>query len=71
ALKLIERAQNLFVLFHAQRAQENRAQELAFAINTHVQDIFGVVLEFQIFGAGPEAGWGWPAAASPPGGLGR
>src|SRR5207249_2411580 len=46
ALHLVERAQDLFVGLHAQRAQENGAEEFAFAVNAHVENVLGVVLEF-------------------------
>ena len=46
ALDLIERAQHVFIRLHSQRAQENRAQELALAVDADVQNILGVVLEF-------------------------
>ncbi len=45
ALDLIEGAQNVFVGLHAQRAQEDRAQEFALAVDAHVQNVLGVVLE--------------------------
>ena len=45
ALDLVERAQNVFIRFHAQSAQENRAQEFALAVDAHVQNVFRVVLE--------------------------
>ena len=45
ALHLIERAQNFFIRLHAQSAQENRAQEFALAVDAHVQNVLGVVLE--------------------------
>ena len=45
ALDLIERAQNFLVGLHAQRAQENRAEEFALAVDADVQNILGVVLE--------------------------
>src|SRR6202167_2787878 len=44
-LDLIERAQDVFVRLETQRAQENRAQELALAVNAYVQNVLGVVLE--------------------------
>ena len=45
ALHLIERPQNVFIRFHSQRPKENRAQEFALAVDAHVQNILGVVLE--------------------------
>ena len=45
ALDLVEGAQNFLVRLHAQRAQENRAEEFALAVDAHVQNILGVVLE--------------------------
>src|SRR6266849_4557408 len=45
ALDLVERAQDVFVGLHAQRAQENRAQELALAVDAHVENVLRVVLE--------------------------
>jgi len=45
ALHLVESAQNVFVGLHAQRAQEDRAEELALAVDAHVQDVLAVVLE--------------------------
>ncbi len=45
ALHLVESAQNVFIGLHAQRAQENRAEEFALAIDTHVENVLGVVLE--------------------------
>src|ERR1035437_3857973 len=41
----VERAQNLFVRLQTQGAQENRAVELALAVDAHVQDVLVVVLE--------------------------
>ena len=46
ALHLIEGAQDVFVGLHAQRAQEDRAQELALAVDAHVENVLGVVFEF-------------------------
>src|SRR6202035_4380306 len=46
ALHLVEGAQNVFVGLHAQRAKENRAQEFALAVDAHVQNVLGVVFEF-------------------------
>ena len=45
ALDLIERAQDFLVRFHAQGAQENRAEEFALAVDADVQNVLGVVLE--------------------------
>ncbi len=45
ALDLIKRAQNVFVGLHSKRAEEDRPQELAFAVDTHVQDVLRVVFE--------------------------
>ena len=45
ALDLVEGAQNFFVRLHAQGAQENRAEELALAVDAHVENVLGVVLE--------------------------
>ena len=41
----VERAQNFLVRTQTQRAQEDGAQELAFAIDTHVQHVLLVVFE--------------------------
>ena len=41
----IESFQNVFAGTQAQRAQENRAQELAFAVDAHVQNVLLVVFE--------------------------
>ena len=41
----VERAQNVFVGTQAQGAQENRAQELALAIDADVEDVLLVVLK--------------------------
>ncbi len=41
----VERAQNVFVRTQTQRAQEDGSQELALAIDAHVQDVLLVVLE--------------------------
>ena len=46
ALHLIEGAQDFFVGLHAQRAQEDRAEEFALAVDTHVENVLGVVFEF-------------------------
>src|SRR4029077_5454778 len=46
ALHLIERAQNVFIRLHAQRAKENRAEEFALAIDADVENVLRVVLEF-------------------------
>ncbi len=46
ALDLVERAQNFFVGLHAQGAQEDRAQEFALAVDADVENVLGVVLEF-------------------------
>ena len=45
AFHLIERAQNVFIRLHSQRAKEDRAQEFALAVDAHVQNVFRVVLE--------------------------
>ena len=45
AFRLIERAQNFFIRLHAQRAEENGAEELALAVDAHVENVLGVVLE--------------------------
>src|SRR5580700_4711809 len=44
-LDLIERPQNVLIRFHSQRAKENRAQELALAVDANVQNILGVVFK--------------------------
>src|SRR6202035_284920 len=46
ALHLIKGAQNVFVGFHAQRAEKDRAEEFALAIDAHVKNVLGVVFEF-------------------------
>src|ERR1700730_3278649 len=46
AFHLVKGAKNIFVGLHAQRAQENRAQEFALAVDAHVQNVLGVVFEF-------------------------
>src|SRR6266851_4050777 len=46
ALDLIEGAQNVFVGLHPQRAQEDRAQELALAVDAYVENVLRVVFEF-------------------------
>ena len=45
-LHLIEGAQDVFVGLHAQRAQEDRAEELTLAVDAHVQNVLRVVFEF-------------------------
>src|SRR6266705_467904 len=45
-LHLIEGTQNILVGLHAQRAQEDGAQELALAVDSNVQNVLGVVFEF-------------------------
>ncbi len=46
ALDLIERAQDFFIGLHSQRAQEDGAEEFALAVDAHVENVFGVVFEF-------------------------
>jgi len=46
ALHLVEGAQDFFVRLHAQGAEEDGAEELALAVDTHVENVLGVVLEF-------------------------
>ena len=46
ALDLIERAQDVFIRLHSQRAQENRAEEFALAVDADVENVLRVVLEF-------------------------
>src|ERR1035441_4074699 len=45
AIDGVERAQNVLIRTQAQRAQEDAAQELALAVDAHVQDVLLVVLE--------------------------
>src|SRR5208282_5215406 len=46
ALHLVKGAEYFFVRLHAQGAEEDRAQELALAVDAHVENVLGVVLEF-------------------------
>ncbi len=46
ALHLIERAQNVLIGLDSQRPQEDRAQELALAVNANIQQVLGVVFKF-------------------------
>ena len=43
---MIERAQDVFIRLHSQRAQENRAEEFALAVDADVENVLRVVLEF-------------------------
>src|SRR5882762_8561332 len=43
---LVKGAEDFFIGLHAQRAQEDGAEELALAVNAHVENVLGVVLEF-------------------------
>ncbi len=45
-LDLVKGAQNVFVGLHSQRAQEDRAEELALAVDAHVKNVLRVVFEF-------------------------
>ena len=45
ALDLVERAQDILIRLHSQRAQEDRAEKFALAVNAHVQNVLCVVLE--------------------------
>ena len=45
AVPLVEGLQDVRVGLEAQRAQEHRGQELALAVDAHVQQVLGVVLE--------------------------
>src|SRR6202012_5221547 len=45
ALDLIEGAEDVFVGLHSERAQEDRAEEFALAIDADVENVLGVVLE--------------------------
>ena len=45
ALHLVEGAQHVFIRLHSQRAQENRAEEFALAVDADVENVLRVVLE--------------------------
>ncbi len=46
ALGLIERAQDFLIGLHAQRAQEDGAEEFPLAVDAHVKNVLRIVLEF-------------------------
>src|SRR6202030_2192489 len=46
AFDLIECPQDVFIRLHAERAQENRAEEFALAVDADVENVLRVVLEF-------------------------
>jgi len=51
---LVKGAEDFFIGLHAQRAQEDGAEELALAVDAHVENVLGVVLEFPPTSRGTE-----------------